>query len=282
MNLKYQFDKQIIVAKNIRQTPALKLTYINVNVASIIYIKKQDISNLSSLKLISKSSIEASSMLKIDLKTYSNLKNLEEFKFSGFIETISNFETCTSKDTFLLNPLVDVIRPIQNLSSLTNLSITKCPIESLEDNIFKYLVNLKNLDLSSNKLKTLKKENFKGLDNLIYLNISDNYIRELTRFPFQHLKNLKILNLYYNYIYDLKLDTFGYSLVNLEVLDLKNNDFREIRKNVLKHLTSLKEIYLPEYFFNYSPTNLFKEIGVKQETVIKIGNPDINLNLEFL
>jgi hypothetical protein len=70
-------------------------------------------------------------------------------------------------------------------------------------------------------------------------------------------------------------------LVNLEILDLQNNDFREIRKNVLKHLTSLKEIYLPGYFVNYSSKNLFKEIGVKQQTVIKIENPDISFNLDF-
>ena len=275
-------DKQITVVKDIRETPILQLAYIHVNIAPIIYIKKQDISNLKSLKLLIKSPIEASSMLKIDPNTFSNFKNLEDLNFTGFIETSSNFQTYTSVNTFNLNSSINIFKPIQNLISLTNLSIKKCPFESLEDGIFKCLVNLKHLDLSSNKLKTLKKENFEGLDNLVYLNLSDNYIKEITGFPFQHLKSLKILDLHYNYIDDLKLDSFGYSLVNLKVLDLKNNDFKEIRKNVLKHLTNLKEIHLPGYFVNYPSRNLFKEIGVQQQTVIKIENPDITFNIEYL
>jgi Leucine-rich repeat (LRR) protein len=280
--VKYQLDKQMNIVKDVRQTSVLQLTYTHVNIESIIYIKKQDISDVTSLKLLLKSPIEASSMLNINLNLFSSFKNLLDLKFSGFIETTSDFEKCISKDIFNLNPKIDIIRPIQDLSSLINLSITQCPIESLENGIFKCLVNLKNLDLSSNKIKTLKKENFEGLENLINLNLSDNYIKELSGFPFQYLKNLKILNLQYNYINDLHLDSFGYSLVNLEVLDLKNNDFKEIRKNVLKHLTSLKEIHLPGYFVNYSSKNLSKEVGVKPQTEIKVEEPNVSFDVEYL
>lgn len=143
---------------------------------------------------------------------------------------------------FSHNYLPDLDARLYN-TRLEILSLSHCQIESINSDAFRYLGSLHTLDLSNNCLFKMEGRNnslsvlFKHNNNLKVIYLSGNKLTHLPSETFISNVNLRELNLPVN---SLKQITFNISqLLNLTVLDLRNNSIRSLNEPSRIHLDSL-------------------------------------------
>lgn len=129
-----------------------------------------------------------------------------------------------------------------NCGKLEKLVITASDFKTMPAYTFAACSSLKQLIFTSNKITTLNKESFVGLEKLTELRMDDNRLPSLPAGVFDSLVNLKILDLRNNSnLKELPNNVFN-SNANLEELYIGNNKFSRLLKQYfqgLKKLTTL-------------------------------------------
>eukprot|EP00057_Strongylocentrotus_purpuratus_P023371 XP_011677845.1 PREDICTED: leucine-rich repeat-containing protein 15-like [Strongylocentrotus purpuratus] len=106
--------------------------------------------------------------------------------------------------------------------------------------VFRHLKNLKRLYLGKNKLVDLSEDIFKDQSSLIYLDLSNNLLSSLPFKLFTNLVKLHTLDLSAN-----RLMVFTFTLPNIHVLKLHNNELKHLSSASLENWTSVGErLYL--------------------------------------
>ncbi|XP_044739774.1 carboxypeptidase N subunit 2-like [Chrysoperla carnea] len=143
------------------------------------------------------------------------------------------------------NKLYSEIQPktFIGLVQLTELTITKCPVE------------------------VIKKDTFQGLADLETLNLQDNQIRVLEVDALASLQNLKRLKLNDNQIKELPMEIFLYKTPKLAYLDLHNNKIGKISQEDFITNQKTKIVYGARFMQRLSTI----------ETIILAGNPNFLL-----
>ncbi|CAF0838458.1 unnamed protein product [Brachionus calyciflorus] len=130
------------------------------------------------------------------------------------------------------------------LENLATLSIINCSLALIEKDAFEGLKNLKCLVLTMNYLTDVNSSIFKGLENLEHLNLSQNTIEEIEENTFIDLKNLSSLTLTDNRIKILRNNALN-GLVNLKFLELNfSNNELVIEPNAFESCIQLEVLDL--------------------------------------
>lgn len=135
------------------------------------------------------------------------------------------------------NPLKSLAR--QSFSSFPELQVldlTRCEIQTIEDDTYWGLDYLSTLILTANPIQNLALGAFAGLLSLQKLVAVEINLSSLENFPIRHLRTLKELNVAHNLIHSLKLPEYFSNLTNLEYLDLSNNRIQKIHHKDLQVL----------------------------------------------
>ncbi len=178
------------------------------------------------------------------------------------------------------------------LNSLKRLDISM-NINEIEPNAFNGLVNLKHLSLISfdTAIKSIEADTFKGLSNLNELLFRCEKREEDEDYQIQaqnlfiHLANLKKLK-FYNYVF-LRVDKdFFTGLSQLQFLDIRSNNLRQIDANGLNCLTKLEHFSCTENFlevFDFQcVANLpnLKKLSLSSNAIESLTNEAIQLSNE--
>ncbi|KAM9207741.1 toll-like receptor 4 isoform 1-T1 [Dugong dugon] len=115
-----------------------------------------------------------------------------------------------------------------NFPELRVLDLSRCEIQTIEDNAYQGLNHLFTLKLTGNPIQRLALGAFAGLSSLQKLVAVEINLTSLEDFPIGHLKTLKELNVAHNSIQSFKLPEYFSNLTNLEHLDLSNNRIQNI------------------------------------------------------
>ncbi len=197
----------------------------------------EDISFKMEMGFIKVLEIEFSNVINLDSKFFMQFPNLISLSLiSNNIEKIeeNTFLYLTKLEELMLGDNeINYIHPnaFFKLSKLKKIYLGSFEeynnIKSLSSVIFDNLINLQELHLASNKIEELPIGIFKNLKNLKILDISNNDLSMLDNSIFDKLINLEKL-----FLFDLKLIDLPKSiwyLLNLRVLDLRNNAFNNHR-----------------------------------------------------
>ncbi|XP_036035951.1 toll-like receptor 4 [Onychomys torridus] len=125
-----------------------------------------------------------------------------------------------------------------NFPELQLLDLSRCEIETIEDEAYQGLQLLSTLILTGNPIQNLSLGSFSGLANLQNLVAVEIKLTSLEVLPIGHLITLKKLNVAHNLIHSSKLPEYFSNLTNLEHLDLSNNYIQTISH---KDLQALRE-----------------------------------------
>ena len=124
---------------------------------------------------------------------------------------------------------------LQNLSHLTQLTLSDCLVTSQDLQIIASLPNLTKLSLSGCNLSSI--EQLSSASKLTELDLSNNAIRDLSALSF--MTSLQNLNLSHNALTSLNAIS---SLTALEILDISYNSLPSVTP--LSSCTALKELYI--------------------------------------
>ena len=112
----------------------------------------------------------------------------------------------------------------------------------------------------SNKIETIESGTFQNLVKLSTIDLSQNRLKKIERHSFQNMTSLVLLDLSHNYL-DQLIDVFGEN-VNINILDLSFNFFRQIERSVPVRILNLniyfngikviRDDFLKEYFSQIS------------------------------
>lgn len=115
------------------------------------------------------------------------------------------------------------------------LNISRLRLEDIPAYSFVKLINLRVLDMSHNLIRTLTKEIFAGLQRLSTLILDgNNDISRIEPFSFTYLISIRQLRITGTKLTRLASNTFAG--LNLESLDIRNNDIKEIEEFGLGNL----------------------------------------------
>lgn len=115
------------------------------------------------------------------------------------------------------------------------LNISRLRLEDIAAYAFVKLINLRVLDMSHNLIRTLTKETFTGLQRLSTLILDgNNEISQIEAFSFTYLISIRHLRITGTKITRLASNTFAG--LDLESLDIRNNDIKEIEEFGLGNL----------------------------------------------
>jgi len=210
-----------------------------------------------------------------DLTPLSGLTNLKELELDGH-----------SRELELDANLIEDITPISNLTSLTNLIISRNQLRDISS--ISALTNLTELTLFENLISDITP--ISGLTNLRRLDLGDNRLTEVT--PLSGLINLTYLDLSSNFIQDISPLT---TLTNLTRLCLSANAITDLRP--ISGLINITNLYLSgNKITDISPLSSFSNLifldlsgnriqdvmplmALNKLTILKIsGNKIIDLN----
>ncbi|XP_067651138.1 carboxypeptidase N subunit 2-like isoform X2 [Haliotis asinina] len=180
--------------------------------------------------------------------------------FKSLAVSSSNIRTLQASDL-----LSDVEVP------LTNLSITNCRLQNIQDGSFQNITNLSTLDISSNYIATIRKGAFNGLASLQVLNLSHNNIANVAS-ALQSLHNLRILDLSYNAISDLHTGAFS-SQEQLVYLRLDGNRLQNLHGYVFQGLQNLQHLSLRHCLLINIASDMFSI--VRSIRVLNLGQNQI-------
>ena len=138
---------------------------------------------------------------------------------------------------------------LENKDTITELSLDRNNISTIEPGTFDKFINLESLHLKENNLSELPIDLFYALPRLRQLNLSSNKFTTLPEkiFDTDKLKQLETLLLYDNQLEELPL-TFFDQLSNLKQLSIFANQFQENTEEFKKkyNLERVKSVYLKE------------------------------------
>jgi len=161
--------------------------------------------------------------------------------------SISSQGTTLSHLVLSKNKLKDVpTRALRMLKNLDHLNLNDNQITSLHDNAFEGLSKVTRLSLYDNKIHHIAPQAFSGLTkDLIRLNLGRNQIYKegIPYRAFQKLSNLQILEMSDNQIRDIKPEGFK-GLENLDQLVLNYNNLSRLDANWFKGLDNLHDLKL--------------------------------------
>lgn len=149
--------------------------------------------------------------------------------------------------------------------ALIAVEVSRCSIETVDENQFKNLWKLRLLSLSRNKIDFVSVDAFNDLNNLEHLYLAFNRIRSLEAFTFDALRNLKELSLYENRIQCLHPEIF-YKLGSVKEIWLSKNRIRSLDEFVFKKQSKLSHIALNGNKMVEIPEKLF-ENNLKLEEI---------------
>lgn len=135
-------------------------------------------------------------------------------------------------------------RAFDQLENLTVLSLAHNRIRFLSAHTFTGLRSLELLNLDDNPMHELRSGVFAGLSSLQFLKISGCRIHTVESGSFAGLHNLFQLNMSANHITMLPVLGDKTGLPNLIDVDLSENRLRVMFGSSLKHLTSLRHLFL--------------------------------------
>uniref|UniRef100_A0AC34GR30 LRRCT domain-containing protein n=1 Tax=Panagrolaimus sp. ES5 TaxID=591445 RepID=A0AC34GR30_9BILA len=218
--------------------------------------------------------LDDNKIVKIHPSTFEELKNLTKLVLDG------NVGIQLSKNTF---PTA--------LAKLEILSLDRCNISKLEDNVFENLLSLKQLSLTNNPITSIPKA-LNGIPNLFALALSNTEICELDTDQISSDHNLTEIYLSnITCLYGI-LDCAFCGLPNLQKIilsnnsqlyDLNENAFGSVNgeKNGKSPVATLKEFDIQNCNFSTLPQKLFDWTTIG---VLKIsGNPfDCTCDLAWL
>jgi hypothetical protein len=122
--------------------------------------------------------------------------------------------------------------------------------------IINTLKNLKSLSLHGWAIDSITADYFKPFSNLNELYLTDNKFNVLVETMFTGLDNLELLNLEDNDINDIQPFTFR-SLKKLKDLTLSNNHLKTLNENVFYGLENLKHLYVCSNLISKINKNVF-------------------------
>jgi hypothetical protein len=126
-------------------------------------------------------------------------------------------------------------------NNLLSLSLNKCYLNHIQDNLFISLKNLNSLNLANNNINILNENTFNGLEKLKDLNLCNSGIKEIKPNTFACLNNLINLDIIDCSLEELYEDEF-FGLSNLVDLKLIKCNIKQIKKGAFKSLTKLKTL----------------------------------------
>ncbi|XP_005382663.2 PREDICTED: LOW QUALITY PROTEIN: toll-like receptor 4 [Chinchilla lanigera] len=127
------------------------------------------------------------------------------------------------------NPLMFLAsHSFSRFPELQVLDLSRCEIQTIEDDAYWGLNYLSTLILTGNPIQNLAPGAFSELFRLQKLVAVEINLSSLEDFPIGHLRTLKELNVAHNFIHSFKLPEYFSNLTNLEYLDLSNNKIQNI------------------------------------------------------
>lgn len=140
-----------------------------------------------------------------------------------------NIPPTTKNLDLSFNPLKSLSsHSFSNFSELQVLDLSRCEIETIEDDAYQGLHQLSILILTANPIWSLAPGSFFGLSSLQNLVAVEINLASLENLPIGHLITLKNLNVAHNLIHSFKLPEYFSNLTNLEHVDLSNNNIKAI------------------------------------------------------
>uniref|UniRef100_A0A6V7I245 LRRCT domain-containing protein n=1 Tax=Bracon brevicornis TaxID=1563983 RepID=A0A6V7I245_9HYME len=141
------------------------------------------------------------------------------------------------------------------------LTFNESAIGDVEPGTFAKFKKLRRLSLNDNKIKQLQSDTFKGLDNLYFLSLDGNGLVSLVKGVFNGLAELRILKIQSNQLTNHGLHDEAFAGLNLSTLALSYNNLTTIPTKSLRHLKSLKFLYLRGNHIETIPSNAFEGLG---------------------
>eukprot|EP00122_Pirum_gemmata_P001703 Pgem_evm1s1536 len=240
-----------VIPKEVCKLPKLTKLYLPLN--SISVFNDDDLSNCTSLSLLS---LADNQIKTISSKSFSTLQNgvLSYNQLKTIPSAIQNLQKLA--DLHLgSNSLSDInLDGLANLNNLTRLILSNNTLQKIHEQTFRSIKNikvlaldrnhfktvptsihsctqLKKLYLSSNSITEISSTSFQNLSYLTELWLSDNQLTHIEKKAFNSTTSLRYLILSRNFLTSVT-STFRY-LSNLESLYLKTNRIREIKPNSL-------------------------------------------------
>ncbi|CAH1281926.1 unnamed protein product [Diabrotica balteata] len=184
----------------------------------------------------------------------------------------------------------------RNCINLRYINMSQCLIEYVASDSFKSLRNVESINLSNNKIIAVESDTFYNLQNLIVLDISQNNLESIKENAISNLDSLKEILFSRNHFYEihnltiysgafqdlsklkeLQLSEIGIvkimpgafkNLLNLNIIDLRNNDFTAIDNvfsNIKTQTLYLGKISDPVHFVSsVHITNLFLQTDYQE------------------
>lgn len=170
------------------------------------------------------------------------------------------------------NPLRSIgSHSFHNFSELEVLDLSRCEIQSIEDDAYEGLYNLSTLILTGNPIQSLGSGAFHGLSSLKMLVAVETKLASLENFPIEHLTTLEKLNVAHNLIHSFKLPEYFSNLPNLKHLDLSNNKIQNIFNTDLQALHKMPLLNLSLDLslnpIDFIQPGAFKEIRLHELTL---------------
>jgi Leucine-rich repeat (LRR) protein len=126
-------------------------------------------------------------------------------------------------------------------NNLTQLTLSQCKIETVEENTFSNLKVLSFLDLSGNKIKMLDENTFRELASLTGLNLNGNQIETIPEKLFEGNGKLEWLLISSNKIKQIPIGVFD-ALTELKWLLMGGNELEIIHRSTFKQNKKLERL----------------------------------------
>jgi len=183
-----------------------------------------------------------SSLEYLDLSD-NKIEHLNSAVFSG-LGAFSGLTKLT-RLSIMSNNISDILPgTFENMSSLKHLDLRYNNLRLLDSAVFSGLVNLKNVDLSANKLQYLHPDAFLGSPNIKRLYIKENVALQIpTARNVIKSHSLSFLDIASCNVSSLSVETFA-NVSALNLLDLSDNNLRNVDINILRALPELSKLYL--------------------------------------
>ncbi|XP_058998307.1 toll-like receptor 4 isoform X1 [Mustela lutreola] len=184
----------------------------------------------------------------------------------------NNIPTSTKKLDLSFNPLRHLgNHSFSNFPELQVLDLSRCEIETIENDTYQGLNHLSILILTGNPIQKFSTEVFSGLSSLQTLVAVETNLQSLEDLPIEYLKNLKVLNVAHNLIRSFKLPEYFSNMTNLEYLDLSNNKIKVIYHSDLQVLHQMPLLNLSLDLslnpLSFIQPGAFKEIKLHELTL---------------